>query len=67
MSPDNELNLQPVGVWEDTPTNEATWPELGYLFNLPNRLWASGWAGTTTYVFLKLFRQLWDILDFYME
>ena len=27
VCPDQELNPQPFGVWEDAPTNWATWPE----------------------------------------
>ena len=31
--PDRGLNLQPFGVRDDAPTNQATWPDLKAYFN----------------------------------
>ena len=32
MCPDQESNPQPFGVWDDAPTNLATWPGLILFF-----------------------------------
>ena len=32
MFPDQESNLQPFGVWDDTPVNWATWPGYTYFY-----------------------------------
>ena len=49
MCPDWEFNLQPAGVWENTPTNWATWPWLGYisewLMSLVCFRVGAGWKG----------------------
>ena len=35
MYPDQGSNPQPFGVWDDVPTNRATWPGLVILFWAP--------------------------------